>query len=240
MMNTNPIRTSVVVVPTCERDKWFSDLAVAGIRKYWPEATIVELLDTDKSTEIDCPKDIRVMCRCLPYLRKQIDAPFLFDGVDDIYILDADCFMFERPTELIEAYSYQGLTMRGHPDYEWGINVWRRMGYNFAGITPLFCAGMFKAPRTMWTYNKELMYWYLRTCAQMGYHKKSWEFAGVTLDQSLAAGLWRMTCKDNPLPALEYPLGVPSVPMKIFHACYYKRRPEFKQFLVDYKKRLDE
>lgn len=239
MINTNTIRTSAVVVPTCERDKWFSDIAIEGIRKFWPEAFIFELFDKDTATEIPCPDEIRAMARACPYLRKQIDAPFLLD-VDDIYILDADCFMFARPTELIEGpYSYQGNTLRGNNDYPWGLRVWRAFGFNFPTITPLFCAGMFKAPRTMWTYNRELMWAYLQQAAKMGYFNPKWSHSPVTLDQSLAAGLWRMTCRNNPLPALEYPLGVPSVPMKIFHACYFRRRPEFKQFLADYKKRLD-
>ena len=234
------MRTSTVIVPTCERDAWFSDLAVAGIRKYWPEATVLEFRDTDTSTETKVPDDIRALCRESPYLRKQVDAPFLCEGVDDLYILDADCFMFQRPTEFISRpYSYQGHTLHGHSDYPWGITVWGKLGHHFPVTSPLFCAGMFSAPMKMWAYNRELMFDYLRQCRMMGYHRTSWEYSNVTLDQSLAAGLWRKTCQDNPLPALAYPLGIPTVSMKIFHACYYKRRPEFKQFLADYKRRLD-
>lgn len=230
-------RTSIVIVPTCERDKWFSDLAVEGIRKFWPEATVFEFHDEDKSLWADCPDDIREMCNESPYLRKQVDAPFVC-GVDDVYMLDADCFMFARPTELIEAYSYQGNTLYKQEDYPWGLNAWSQIGFNFPVITPLFCAGMFKAPRTMWTYNREMMWDYLRCCKRLGYDNPKFEFSHVTMEQSLVAGLWRKTCKDNPLPELEYPLGIPSVESKIFHACYYKRRPEFKLFLEDYKKLL--
>ncbi len=234
------IRTSAVIVPTCKRDKWFSDLAVEGIRKYWPEAFIVEFLDTDRSTEMSVPDDIRKLCREIPYLRKQIDAPFVVD-VDDIYILDADCFMFERPTELIDGpYSYQGETLLGNSDYPWGIEIWKGMGHSFPNITPLFCAGLLKAPRTMWTYNREVMYRYLHRCVRAGYHNPDWQYSNVTLDQSLCAGLWRKTCIDNPLPAMEYPLGIPTMTMKIFHACYFRKAAYFGEFVKAYKRRLAE
>ncbi len=198
---------------------------------------MLELLDTDKSTEVKVPDDIRKLCRNVPYLRKQVDAPFLVN-TDRVVILDSDCFLFRRPDELINEYAYQGLTLLGNPDYPWGLKVWKKMGFSFPTVTPLFCAGCFSAPRTMWTYNREMMFDYLRLAIQMGYAKHDWGFAPVTLDQSLCAGLWRKTCHDNPLPALEYPLGIPSIPQKIFHACYFRRRPEFKQFLEDYKKVL--
>ncbi len=233
------MRTSVVVVPTCDRDKWFSDIAIDGIRKFMPEAMIFEMHDQNKKLEVDVPDDIRELCDAIPYLKKQVYAPFLVDGIDDIYILDSDCFLFARPTELIDSYSYQGHTLLGSPDYPWGVDVWRSMGHCFPKTTPLFCAGMFKAPRTMWTYNRELMYDYLRQCVKLGYNRPDWQFRPVTFDQNLAAGLWRKTCKDNPLPALEYPLGIPTVDMKIFHACYFRRRPEFKIFLEDYKRMLE-
>lgn len=230
--------TTIVVVPTCERDKWFSDLAVEGIRKFWPEAMVYEFYDADASTETKVPDDIRNLCREVPYLRKQVDMPFIVDA-DRIVVLDADCFLFARPDGLLRGYAYQGETLHGHADYPWGLNIWRQLGHNFPKVTPLFCAGCFSAPRTMWTYNRELMFDYFRAGVKMGYGIWTWEYCNVTFDQNLAAGLWRKTCADNPLPALEYPLGIPSVTQKIFHACYYKRRPEFKQFLADYRKVLD-
>jgi len=234
------MRSAIIIVPTCDRDAWFSDLAVEGIRKYIPNIPVLEFRDTDKATETDVPDDIRQLCRDVPYLRKQVDAPFIVGGVDDVYILDADCFVFQRPDEFLGAYSYQGHTLHGHPDYPWGLNVWGKLGHHFPNVKPLFCAGMFKAPRKMWTLNRSLMHDYLRQCMKLGYHRPGWEYSNVTMDQSLAAGLWRKTCPDNPLPALEYPLGIPTTCMKIFHACYYKRRPEFKAFLEDYRRRLDD
>jgi len=229
--------TTTVCVPTCERDKGFSDLAVEGIRKFWPGAMVFELLDTDTSTEVEVPDDIRKICRDVPYLRKQIDLPFIVN-TDRIVILDSDCFLFKRPDELADTYAYQGQTLLGNQDYPWGLKVWKKMGFSFPKVEPLFCAGCFSAPRTMWTYNREMMFEYLRTAVKMGYGNIDWEYCPVTLDQSLCAGLWRKTCHDNPLPALEYPLGIPSIPMKAFHACYFRRRPEFKQFLEDYKAAL--
>lgn len=229
---------TIVIVPTCERDKWFSDLAVEGIRTFWPEVMVMELLDTDKSTETDVPDDIRDIVRKVPYLRKQIDAPFIVD-CDRIVLLDADCFMFAKPDELVNQYAYMGHTLYGNHDYQWGTKVWASLGHFFPKTEPLFCAGCFSAPRTMWTYNRELMFDYLRQCMKLGYGKWDWDFHPVTFDQNLNAGLWRKTCRDNPLPALEYPLGIPTMDMKIFHACYFRRRPEFKQFLVDYRRHIE-
>ena len=233
-------RSKMVVVPTCDRDAAFKDLCIEGIRKFWPEVPVFEFHDARRDTETDVPDDIRALCRTTPHLRKQIDLPFLFDGIDDLYIVDCDCFFFARPDEFIQSYSYQGHTLRGHPDYPWGLEVWAHLGYRPEIVRPLFCDGLFSAPRTMWLYNRWLMFDYLRACVQRGYHDKTWHYSAVTLDQSMVSGLWRLACPDNPLPALEYPLGIPTVPMKVFHACYFKRKPEFPLFLEDYKRHLSQ
>lgn len=230
-------RTRAILVPTCERDKWFSDLAVEGIRKFWPDMLVVELYDTDTSTETTVPDDIRTLCRAVPYLRKQIDGPYIV-GTDDLWILDSDCFMFKRPGVFDRDYSYQGRTLYGNNDYPWGLRVWKELGHSFPVTSPLFCAGMFSAPITMWTDNRELSFDYLRHCVKRGYHRRDWQYSCVTMDQSLAAGLWRKTCPDNPLPALEYPLGIPTTVQEIFHACYFKRAAAFKPFIERYKRHL--
>ncbi len=236
---SEPKRKLAFVVPTCERDAEITVLAVEGIRKFVPDAFIIECRDDDRTTERKVPDDIRKLCRDVPYLRKQIDTPFILDGIDDICILDSDCFVWQYPSELLSGYAYQGHTLAGNHDYKWGLNVWAQIGLVFEKITPLFCAGMFTAPRSMWVLNEGTIFEYLRRCAKLGFHDPAWEYSGVTLDQGLVAGLWRRTCKDNPLPFLEYPLGVPSVHQKIFHACYYKRRPEFKLYLKGYREHLD-
>jgi len=231
-------RTSAIIVPTCDRDKWFSEIAIRGIRKHIPSALVVEFKDTDTKTERKVPGDIRELCRKIPYLRKQVDAPFVID-VDDIIILDADAFVCRRPDELLSGYGYQGHTLYGTPDYPWGLQVWAELGFKFPVVRPLFCAGVFSAPRSMWTLNETMIFEYLRQCVKHGFHDPNWKYSNVTLDQNLAAGLWRKTCKDNPLSALEYPLGIPTVDQKVFHACYYKKRREFMQFLAEYARELE-
>ncbi len=225
-----------VIIPTCDKDKAFSDLTIAGVKRFWPEATVIEMHDQNKKMEVDVPSDIRDLCNAIPFLKKQIDAPFLADG--DFYMLDADCFMFARPDELIADYSYQGLALEGTPDFPWGLDVWEAIGYTFPITEPLFCAGIYKAPSKVWTENQDLIFGYIRQCVKMRYFRPDWDFMAVTFEQNLAAGLWRMNCKHNPLPAKEYPVNLPGDGMKIFHAVNFKEHARFPEFIEQYKKWL--
>lgn len=227
-----------VIVPTCDRDKFFSDLAIEGVKKFWPGVTVVEMHDKNKKLEADVPDDIRALVDKIPYLKSQIDAPFLADG-GDFYMLDADCFTFATPDELMADYSYQGMACAPEQDFPWGLDVWEAIGHTFPITRPLFCAGIYKAPSKAWTENQDLIFEYIRQCVKMRYFRPDWDFMAVTFEQNLAAGLWRMNCKDNPLPAKEYPVNLPNDGQKIFHACSFKSRYQFPPFVEQYKKMLD-
>ncbi len=205
----------VVVILTCQRDRRMADLLVCGIERYWPEVKPVLMVDTDRSTEVSLPADVREVVRRVPYLRRVFDAPYLSDN-GELYFLDSDCLICGHPSDFCVP-AYQGVP--GFQDDTKGVEIWRDLGVEFP-VRPRLVGGMLSAPTAMWHDNLDLSIAYVRECVKRGYDKL--ELPGVICEQTLQAGLWKKTYPDNHLDYNRYPINHMTSEQVIVHLCSAK------------------
>ena len=221
-----------LIILTCDRDKRLAELCLAGVEKFWPSVRPIVLHDTDTSTEVSVPDDIRDMARRIPYLRKVFDAPHIAQS-EYVYYLDSDCLLFSEPTDF-GTTAYQGVP--GHVDAPDGLLVWRALGVEFDTIAPCFCAGMHSYRRTDFIKAAPLAIAYLRKCAEWGFDKVL--YPGVVCEQSLVAGIWRKFYADNPLDPQRYPIHQPTPEQVIFHIASSKTARATPDYLAAYEASL--
>ncbi len=224
---------ATAIILTCRNDRHIADLLVRGIEKHWPEVTPKILFDTDRSTETPLPEDVRDIVRKVPYLRKVFDVTALSD-TDDIYVFDGDMLIYGYPEEFVVPRYMVSLSA---PDDPIGVLLWRQLGVEYSPVSPRFCAGTYSAHKSMLDDNRELAIEYVRLCVKWHLHEV--RYPGVICEQSLAAGLWRKTYPDAPLPADRYPVNMPVDGMVMFHIGALKDEPSLERVLADYRKHLE-
>lgn len=221
------METREALILTCEKHKKYADALVAGIKRYWPEMPYRVFWDTDRSTETSLPDDVRDAIRRVPYLRKPFDLPYLTD-VDTMYLLDSDILLYGHPHDF-GPRMYQAAL--GATDDPAGLMVWEELGYKFDIIRPRFCAGMYSCSPSMFRDNRNLMIDYVRLCIKHGHDRT--KYPGIACEQSLVAGLWRMTYPDNMLDPTRYPANRACEGMVMWHMCGSKISPVFNTYMKE-------
>ena len=225
--------SATAMILTCERDKALAEMCAEGVRRFWPSVTPLIVLDTNTSTEVSLPADIREMARRIPYIRRIFDFPHI-SPTEDIYQVDSDCFVYSEPTDF-GIGMYQGV--RGH-DTIGGLHVWQRIGYKFPIYRPRFCSGMISFRKSDFLGMRDLAIEYLRAARLMGCDVAG-VFSGVLCEQSLTAGIHRMLYKDAPLPYERYPINAPTDEQVIFHVSDAKWKDTLDGHVEDYRRHLD-
>lgn len=129
------------------------------------------------------------------------------------------------------------LGFKPYHDHDLGLQVWRELGYVHLYNSPRFCGGCWSGKRSeMFEPNRELAIQYVRKCVEKRYHKHP--HAPVICEQSLLAGLWRMTYKEDLLPDDRYPLSVPTPGMVLFHLSKARDHPSGKRAIDAYRDML--